>query len=105
MDVKKIIITGAPRTGTTVLTTLLCSAPNILVTNELGIFDYNPDNFYSKKDVYFKDRVNKPLLKLKGLSEKNIEDSKRAIRFVQFIFSLRCRLGRISTWRTGSTRS
>ena len=73
MDVKKIIITGAPRTGTTLLAGLLSSSPNILVTNELGVFDYNPNHFY-KRDIWFDDRLNKEVLNRKGLTKKDIDD-------------------------------
>ena len=35
---KKIIITGCPRTGSTALVYLLSSSPDVLVTNELATF-------------------------------------------------------------------
>ena len=73
MDVKKIIITGAPRTGTTLLAGLLSSSPSILVTNELGIFDHNPNNYY-ERDEWFDDRLNKEVLNRKGLTKKDIDD-------------------------------
>ena len=73
VDVKKIIITGAGRTGTTLLAGLLSSSPNILVTNELGIFDYNLNHYY-KRDIWFDDRLNKEVLNRKGLTKKDIDD-------------------------------
>jgi hypothetical protein len=76
---KKIIITGAPRTGTTALATLLTQSSNILVTNELALFDNNPNRYYFKKQMFLSEaphtnHVNARLLRHKGLTEKDIDD-------------------------------
>jgi len=77
---KKIIITGVTRTGTTALTTLLSQSSNILVTHELAIFDYNRDFYHKRKRKFLLDpnekdsRCNSRFLKEKGLTEKDIDD-------------------------------
>jgi hypothetical protein len=50
---KKIIITGCPRTGTTALTALLFHSANAVITNELGLFH--------PQKIVFEEKINKPL--------------------------------------------
>jgi hypothetical protein len=71
---KKIIITGVGRTGTTALATILSQSKNILVVNELGIFDNDPNNYYSRKDKWINGRCNTRFLKEKGLTEADIDN-------------------------------
>ena len=71
---KKIIITGAPRTGSTALNTLLTYSPKILVMNEMAIFDYEPNHYYKCHREKINLKRNKNFLKLKGLTEKDIDD-------------------------------
>lgn len=71
---KKIIVTGAPRTGSTALNTLLTYSPKILVMNELAIFDYAPNHYYNCHREKINSKHNKNFLKLKGLTEKDIDD-------------------------------
>jgi hypothetical protein len=71
---KKIIITGVPRTGTTALAGLLSHSTNILTFNELGIFDYNSGNYHKRKNTLLKDSTNARFLELKNLNVKDIDD-------------------------------
>ena len=71
---KKIIITGAPRTGTTALCGLLSHSTNVLVTNEVGIYEEYPRRYYNRKGKLLKDSTNSRYLQLKGLAEKDIDD-------------------------------
>ena len=71
---KKIIITGAPRTGSTALNTLLTYSPKILVMNELAIFDYEPNHYYNCHRKKINNQDNTRFLKWKGLAEKDIDD-------------------------------
>lgn len=47
---KKIIITGAARTGTTVISNLLTMSPKIIVTPELGLFDCRTEYYNQRKN-------------------------------------------------------
>ena len=71
---KKIIVTGASRTGTTALNTLLTYSSKILVMNEMSIFDYNPDHYYDCHRKKINNQYNLNFLKIKGLTEKDIDD-------------------------------
>ena len=71
---KKIIVTGAPRTGSTALNTLLTYSPKILVMNELAIFDYEPNHYYNCHRKKINNQDNTRFLKWKGLAEKDIDD-------------------------------
>ena len=71
---KKIIITGAPRTGSTALNVLLTQASNTLVMNEMAIFDYEPKHYYNCHRKKINKEINKNFLKLKGLTDKDIDD-------------------------------
>ena len=71
---KKIIITGAPRTGSTALNTLLTHSPKILIMNEMAIFDYEPNHYYNCHRKKIDIKHNKNFLNLKGLTEKDIDD-------------------------------
>ena len=71
---KKIIITGAPRTGSTALNTLLTYSPKILVMNEMAIFDYEPNHYYNCHREKINNQYNTKFLKWKGLAEKDIDD-------------------------------
>lgn len=76
---KKIIITGAPRTGTTALATLLSQSSNILVTQELAIFDNDPNNYIEHKKRFLNSGTrsshsNIRFLKEKGLTETDLDD-------------------------------
>lgn len=71
---KKIIVTGASRTGTTALNTLLTYSPKILVMNELAIFDYEPNHYYNCHRKKINNQYNTKFLKCKGLTEKDIDD-------------------------------
>ena len=71
---KKIIITGAPRTGTTALGTLLSHSGKILVMHELGLYDSNPQNYHKRKNEILKLHQNKKFLEKRGLTEKDIDD-------------------------------
>lgn len=70
---KKIIITGAPRTGTTGLANLLSHSSKVLVTNEVGVFERKEDWYHTRiKDGILNDPTNVEYLKLKGLTERDI---------------------------------
>ena len=71
---KKIIITGAPRTGTTALGGLLTHSTNVLVTNELGLFEEYPRRYYERRGALLRDGTNARYLELKGLTEKDIDN-------------------------------
>ena len=71
---KKIIVTGAPRTGSTALNTLLTYSPKILVMNEMAIFDYEPNHYYNCHRKKVNNQYNTRFLKWKGLTEKDIDD-------------------------------
>jgi hypothetical protein len=71
---KKIIITGAPRTGSTALNALLMQSSKILVMNELAIFDYEPNHYYNVHREKINNELNQRFLKHKNLSEKDIDD-------------------------------
>ena len=71
---KKIIVTGASRTGSTALNTLLTYSPKILVMNELAIFDYEPEHYYNCHREKINNQYNTKFLKWKGLAEKDIDD-------------------------------
>ena len=42
--------------------------------NELSIFDYEPNHYYNCHRKKINNRINKSYLKLKGLTEKDIDD-------------------------------
>jgi hypothetical protein len=65
---KKIIITGLPRSGTTALANLLNHSPKIVITNELGIFDHNQEHYKTRSEAWLKN--NKPTQKF--LSRKRL---------------------------------
>lgn len=71
---KKIIITGAPRTGTTALSNFLSHSSNILVTNELGTFHPDTAEYHKRKDSILNDSTNQRYLELKKLTKKDIDD-------------------------------
>lgn len=70
---KKIIITGAPRTGTTALGSLLSHSTNAFVANELGLFEEFPRRYYIRKSELLRDSTNVRYLELKGLTEKDMD--------------------------------
>jgi hypothetical protein len=72
---KKIIITGAPRTGTTALANILSQFSNILITNESGLFDYNPNNYINRKNTFLKrNKTNIIFLNQKNLTMDDVDD-------------------------------
>lgn len=71
---KKIIITGTPRTGTTALCSLLSHSTNVLVTNESGVFEQYPQRYYKRRTMILADNINSRLLELKGLTERDIDN-------------------------------
>lgn len=72
---KKIIITGATRTGTTALASLLSYSPKILVTNELGMFDHNPTYYHTRSAEWVETNESvKEVLSRKGLTLADIND-------------------------------
>tara|TARA_R110000824_G_scaffold112318_2_gene261405 strand:- start:193 stop:906 length:714 start_codon:yes stop_codon:yes gene_type:complete len=42
---KKVVMTGCPRSGTTALCTVLSHDPRVFISNEVGNFSYGKDNF------------------------------------------------------------
>ena len=52
-NMKKIIITGCPRTGSTALALLISSSPFALVTNEVGTFHHSKRVFDKKVSKFF----------------------------------------------------
>lgn len=74
---KNIIIIGAPRTGTTVLADLLSHSPKILVTNELATFDYNPNNYLSRREKWLvENKLNRDIISRKNLTPEDIDKFK-----------------------------
>lgn len=72
---KKIIIMGAPRTGTTALARLLSHSAKVIITNEVGLFEPNRIWYRERiKDGVYKNPINVEYLKLKGLTEKDMTD-------------------------------
>ena len=70
---KKIIITGTYRSGTTALAILMSSDPKILVMDEVGIFHMNSQYYQNRKNK-LKNIPNTKALKGKNLIEKDIDD-------------------------------
>jgi hypothetical protein len=72
---KKIIITGFPRTGTTALANILNHSSKILITNESGLFDNNPLNYEVRKDSFLKNnRANNEFLNRKNLTMDDVDN-------------------------------
>jgi len=71
-NMKKIIITGCPRTGSTALVYLLSSSPNVLVTNELATFHNREEEFNKSISDPFVVNENKKFLDNKPWSIKQI---------------------------------
>jgi hypothetical protein len=72
---KKIIITGAPRTGTTALANLLNYSPKIVITNELGIFDHNQNHYKERSKTWIhSNKATQKFLGIKNLTGKDIDD-------------------------------
>lgn len=76
---KKIIITGAPRSGTTALAVLLSQSSKVLITNELALFDNNPNQYFFKKETFLSEEphnngITSKLLKSKNLTEKDLDN-------------------------------
>jgi len=72
---KKIIITGPPRSGTTALANLLNYSPKIVITNELGIFDHNQHYYKERsKDWIHKNKPTQEFLGRKNLTVRDIDN-------------------------------
>jgi hypothetical protein len=66
---KKVIMTGCPRSGTTALCTLLSHDPNVFITNEIGNFAWEADEFkYRIQDRAYEHHVDW-ILNLKGIDK------------------------------------
>jgi hypothetical protein len=70
---KKIIISGTFRSGTTALATLMSLDPKILVMDEVGIYHIDSQK-YQKRKCKLKNITNTKALKGKNLIEKDIDD-------------------------------
>lgn len=74
---KKVIITGCPRSGTTGLANLLSQDKQTLITNEVGNFTYNLDNTLSIMLARkYEESVFRSFLQLKGIGEEYWKSSK-----------------------------
>jgi len=71
---KKIIITGTMRSGTTALSTMLSYSPNILIMDELGLFHADGQNYHNRKGKKIKNVTNRKVLACKGLTEADIDN-------------------------------
>lgn len=70
---KKIIITGAPRTGATVLCNLLSHSPKILITDELATFDHDRDHYIRRSETWVHtSKITKRALENKHLTLEDI---------------------------------
>jgi hypothetical protein len=79
---KKVVMAGCPRSGTTALCTLLSHDPNVFITNEVGNFSWDGSGFKDRLASSMDKTYIKWLLDLKGIDrddfvEKVSDDCKK----------------------------
>ena len=84
---KKVIMTGCPRSGTTALCTLLSHDPNVFITNEVGNFTWEENVFPERLNEVSSRYYIKWLLDLKKIDQKDFINklSKNPTRYSEII--------------------
>jgi hypothetical protein len=72
---KKVIMTGCPRSGTTALCTLLSHDPDTLITNEVGNFSWEQDSFIDRLNKIVNKHYIEWALNLKNIDKEDFVEN------------------------------